>query len=113
MQVPNRSSKEADIYAVNDLKFHPVHYNTVATVGSDGTFCYWEQKGRLGYFGVKKSDRLDQSVTASCFNHDGSVFAYAVGHDLSIDKESFDPTKKTAVFIRSCYEEAKPRPTDD
>ena len=67
-----------EIYAVNDMKFHPVHHNTLVEIGSDGTFCYWDQKRRLGYFEVKKSNRFDQSITASGFNHDGNVFAYTL-----------------------------------
>jgi hypothetical protein len=41
-------------------------------------FFYWDQKRRLGYFEVKKSNRFDQSITASGFNHDGNVFAYTL-----------------------------------
>jgi len=68
-----------DIYPVNDLKFHPVHHNVLSTIGSDGTFCYWDKKA---YIVLKKSEVLDQSLTASCFNHNGNVFAYAGIHAI-------------------------------
>ena len=31
-----------DIYAVNDIAFHPAH-GTLATVGSDGRFSFWDK----------------------------------------------------------------------
>ena len=31
-----------DIYAVNDITFHPIH-GTLATVGSDGRFSFWDK----------------------------------------------------------------------
>merc|ERR1712173_447677 len=34
-----------DIYAVNDIAFHPAH-GTLATVGSDGRFSFWDKDAR-------------------------------------------------------------------
>jgi len=31
-----------DIYALNDIAFHPIH-GTLATVGSDGRFSFWDK----------------------------------------------------------------------
>jgi mRNA export factor len=31
-----------DIYAVNDIAFHPIH-GTLATVGSDGRYSFWDK----------------------------------------------------------------------
>ena len=98
-----------DIFAVNDLKVHPVHHNILSTVGSDGTFGFWDKKERTT---LKKSEQLGQSLTASDFNHNGNVFAYALGYDWSKGHEFNDPLKKkTEIFIRSCVEETKPRST--
>ncbi|KAJ5072521.1 mRNA export factor [Anaeramoeba ignava] len=69
--------KENEIFAVNDIAFHP-KYGTFATVGSDGLFYFWckETKSKL-----KKSIPFENSITRCSFNHDGSIFSFAVGYD--------------------------------
>jgi mRNA export factor len=68
-----------DIYAVNDIAFHPVH-GTLATVGSDGTFSFWDKDARTK---LKSSETMEQSITKCAFNSTGQIFAYAVGYDWS------------------------------
>jgi WD40 repeat protein len=45
----------AEIYAVNTIKFHPVH-GTFATAGGDGTYNFWDkdskQRLRVGAVGA-------------------------------------------------------------
>lgn len=96
-----------DVYAVNDTAFHPVH-GTLATVGSDGTFCFWDKDARTR---LKSSDALDQSITKCGFNANGQIFAYAIGYDWSKGYEHNNPAKKPQIFLRSCYEELKPSVT--
>uniref|UniRef100_A0A1A9ZKZ3 Uncharacterized protein n=1 Tax=Glossina pallidipes TaxID=7398 RepID=A0A1A9ZKZ3_GLOPL len=106
----HRSSGSAgfqDIYAVNDTAFHPIH-GTLVTVGSDGTFCFWDKDARIQ---LKSSETMDQSITKCSFSANGQIFAYAVGYDWSKGHEHFNPTKKPQIFLRSCYEELKPRTT--
>ncbi|KAI9551497.1 hypothetical protein GHT06_021830 [Daphnia sinensis] len=94
-----------DIYAVNDIKFHPVH-GTLATAGSDGRFSFWDKDSRTK---LKTSEQMEQSITACCFNRDGQIFAYAVSYDWSKGHEFNNPQKKNYIFLHSCYEEMKPR----
>merc|ERR1712001_140681 len=68
-----------DIYAVNDIAFHPVH-GTLATVGSDGRFSFWDKDARTK---LKTSEPCEQPITKSAFNKDGQIFAYAVSYDWS------------------------------
>lgn len=68
-----------DIYAVNDIAFHPGH-GTLATVGSDGSYSFWDKDARTK---LKSSETLDQPLTKCAFNHSGQIFAYAVGYDWS------------------------------
>lgn len=106
----HRSSGTAgyqDIYAVNDIAFHPIH-GTLVTVGSDGTFSFWDKDARTK---LKSSETMDQSITKASFNASGHIFAYAVGYDWSKGHEYFNPAKKPQIFLRSCYEELKPRST--
>lgn len=64
---------------VNAISFHPVH-GTLATVGSDGRFSFWDKDARTK---LKTSEQLDQPITACCFNHNGNIFAYASSYDWS------------------------------
>lgn len=102
----NGQSGYQDIYAVNDIAFHPVH-GTLATVGSDGTFSFWDKDARTK---LKSSETMEQSITKCCFNANGQIFAYAVGYDWSKGHEYYNPSKKTYIYLRPCFDELKPRP---
>lgn len=94
-----------DIFAVNDIAFHPVH-GTLATVGSDGRFSFWDKDARTK---LKTSEPMEQSITRCCFNHNGQIFGYAVSYDWSKGHEFYNPQKKNYIFLRPCYDELKPR----
>ena len=64
---------------VNDIAFHPVH-GTLATVGSDGSFSFWDKDARTK---LKPSEAMEQPITCCCFNNNGQIFAYAVSYDWS------------------------------
>ncbi|XP_064626750.1 mRNA export factor-like [Lineus longissimus] len=94
-----------DIYAVNDISFHPVH-GTLATTGSDGRFSFWDKDARTK---LKTSEQLDQPIAASAFNAQGNIFAYAASYDWSKGHEGYDPAKmKPHILLRSCFDELKP-----
>jgi len=63
---------------VNDIHFHP--NGAFATVGSDGTFNFWDkdQKQRLRAF-----PKRDLPIVAGQFSASGEQFAYAVCYDWS------------------------------
>ncbi|XP_077495628.1 ribonucleic acid export 1 [Amblyomma americanum] len=94
-----------EIFAVNDIAFHPVHM-TLATVGSDGKFSFWDKDARTK---LKTSEQMEQPVTRCCFNARGEIFAYAVSYDWSKGYEFHNPQKKNYIFLHSCFEELKPR----
>ncbi|KAG8231511.1 hypothetical protein J437_LFUL011549 [Ladona fulva] len=94
-----------DIFAVNDICFHPVH-GTLATVGSDGRFSFWDKDARTK---LKSSEPMEQPITRCCFNSNGQIFAYAVSYDWSKGHEFYSQLKKNYIFLRSCFEELKPR----
>lgn len=95
-----------DIFAVNDIAFHPQH-GTLATVGSDGKFSFWDKDARTK---LKTSDQLEQPITRCCFSAKGELFAYAVSYDWSKGHEFYSPQKKNHIFLHPCFEELKPRP---
>jgi mRNA export factor len=43
---PQQSNQAQDIYPVNDIAFHP-QFMTLATVGSDGKFSFWDKDNRF------------------------------------------------------------------
>jgi len=94
-----------DIFAVNDITFHPVH-QTLSTVGSDGRFSFWDKDARTK---LKTSEPCEQPITKSAFNKDGQIFAYAVSYDWSKGHEFYNAQKKNYIFLRSCFDELKPR----
>lgn len=64
---------------MNDIAFHPVH-NTLATVGSDGRFNFWDKDVRTK---LKPSEQLNMPITCCGFDHTGKIFAYAGSYDWS------------------------------
>ena len=74
---PNRDI--SSVYAVNDISYHPQH-GTFSTAGSDGTFHFWDGVAKHRLKGFPKTG---DSITATSFNRQGTVFAYAVSYDWS------------------------------
>ena len=70
---------ESIIYAVNAISLHPV-YGTFTTAGSDGTFHVWDKDARHR---LKGPGNAGGPITATAFNRNGSIFAYAVSYDWS------------------------------
>lgn len=99
------NSTPQDIYAVNNIAFHPT-YGTLATVGSDGRFSFWDKDARTK---LKGSEQLSQPISACAINHSGMIFAYAASYDWSKGHESFNPQQKNYIFLRNCTDEMKPR----
>ena len=101
----NDHNKPQDIYAVNGIKFHPT-YGTLATVGSDGKFSFWDKDARTK---LKAGEQLDNTITCCDFNHSGVYFAYASSYDWSKGHEFYNPQQKNYIFIRQVKDELKPR----
>ncbi|CAI5760532.1 unnamed protein product [Candida verbasci] len=74
------SSNESNAYAVNCISFHPI-YGTFSTAGSDGTFCFWDKDAKQR---LKSFPELPGTISATAFNKNGTIFAYAVSYDWSL-----------------------------
>jgi mRNA export factor len=48
---------------------------TFATSGSDGAYNFWDKDSKQR---LKALQRCNQPIPCSAFNHDGTIFAYAV-----------------------------------
>lgn len=94
-----------DIFPVNDISFHPVH-GTLATVGSDGRFSFWDKDARTK---LKGSEAMDNTISRCAFSSRGELFAYAVSYDWSKGHEFSIPNKKNYIFLHPAFEELRPR----
>ncbi|WLF80064.1 RNA export factor gle2 [Lodderomyces elongisporus] len=74
------STSESQAYPVNAISFHPI-YGTFSTAGSDGTFCFWDKDAKQR---LKSFPELPGTVSATAFNKNGTIFAYAVSYDWSL-----------------------------
>lgn len=98
-----------EIYSVNSLCFHPT-LGTFATTGSDGAYNYWDKDSKQRLKSLK--DRYNQPISASCFNKDGSIFAYAVSYDWSKGADAYAQGTPNRILLHAVQEseiKAKPR----
>jgi len=97
-----------NVYSVNAISFHPEH-GTFSTAGSDGTFHFWDgvAKHRL-----KGYPTVGGTISATAFNSNGSIFAYAVSYDWSKGYASNNPQYPNKIMLHPVNgDECKPRPS--
>lgn len=96
-----------DVYAVHDIKINH-EKKTLATVGSDGSFEFWDYvlRSQLMRSNILCGQASD-SITKCSISGDGRVFAYAVGYDWAKGHEYYDPTRKPRIILRSVVEDMK------
>ncbi|KAG6333212.1 hypothetical protein ID866_5881 [Astraeus odoratus] len=105
-QSPN-SKDQSLVYAVNDISFHPVH-GTFSTCGSDGTIHYWDKDARTR---LKSFEPTPGPITATTFNRNGTIFAYAISYDWSKGHSGMTPGHPNKLMLHACKdEEVKRRP---
>eukprot|EP00232_Nephroselmis_pyriformis_P003770 CAMPEP_0182913508 /NCGR_PEP_ID=MMETSP0034_2-20130328/38079_1 /TAXON_ID=156128 /ORGANISM="Nephroselmis pyriformis, Strain CCMP717" /LENGTH=341 /DNA_ID=CAMNT_0025050235 /DNA_START=160 /DNA_END=1182 /DNA_ORIENTATION=+ len=99
---------DQEIYAVNSISFNPVH-GTFATTGADGTYNFWDKDSKQR---LKALQRCNQPIPCGAFNHDGSIFAYAVSYDWSKGAEAHNPqgAANHILLHATCDAEVKARP---
>ena len=100
-------TKKVDVWAVNDINFHPVHTSIFTTAGSDGCIYFWD---RLAHARFYTFPRREGAISASAFSRDGRVFAYAVGYDWAMGYAKNSPTYPLKLMLHPVAdEEVKPR----
>ncbi|GMM31330.1 RNA export factor [Martiniozyma asiatica (nom. inval.)] len=100
------NTKEAHIYALNSIVFHPVH-GTFATAGSDGSFSFWDKDSRHR---LKAFPQLGATIPVTNFNRTGMLFAYALSYDWSKGHEYNNINYMNTVRLHVCKdEEVKPK----
>lgn len=98
---PAAPSQAQDIYAVNDIAFHPI-FQTLATCGSDGKFSFWDKDARTK---LKTPDLTgDQPITCCAIDARGKMFAYAHSYDWHKGHEFNNLSKKNSIHLFDCAE---------
>lgn len=104
---PPNTRDVALVYAVNDISFHPVH-GTFSTSGSDGTFHFWDKDAKHR---LKGYPEVGQSIVATDFNKDGTIFAYAASYDWSKGYAHNTPQSVNKIMLHPITgDECKPKP---
>lgn len=100
------SSNVTNVYAVNDISFHPVH-GTFSTAGSDGTFHFWDKDAKHR---LKGYPNVGGPITATTFNRNGNIFAYAVSYDWSKGYQANTQQQPVKLMLHPVQaDECKPR----
>ena len=90
-----------DVFAVNDISFHPVHH-TFVTAGSDGAYNFWDKDSKQR---LKAMAKCGAPIPCGAFSRDGTIYAYAVSYDWSRGAAEYNPgTSKNQIFLHSPQE---------
>jgi len=97
----------SNVYSVNAISFHSIH-GTFSTAGSDGTFHFWDKDAKHR---LKGYPAVGGTISSTCFNRNGTIFAYAVSYDWSKGYSVNTPQTPNKVMLHPVgVEECKPRP---
>lgn len=91
--------QDSNVYAVNDIAFHPVH-GTFATVGADGGVNFWDKDNKQRLKGFNPTQR---TIPCAAFNAQGNMFAYASSYDWS--KGSMHVQPGNEIFIHAVQDD--------
>lgn len=106
-QTPPNDRNISNVYAVNAISFHPVH-GTFSTAGSDGTFHFWDKDAKHR---LKGYPEVGGTISATDFNHNGNIFAYAVSYDWSKGYSFNTAQTPNKIMLHPIVgDECKPRP---
>lgn len=95
------------VYSVNAISFHPTH-GTFSTAGSDGTYHFWDKDAKHR---LKGYPAVGGTISATDFNRQGTIFAYAVSYDWSQGYSANTPQYPNKIMLHPVVgDECKPRP---
>ncbi|KAI8609222.1 WD40-repeat-containing domain protein [Chytriomyces sp. MP71] len=96
-----------NVHSVNAISFHPT-YGTFSTAGGDGTYSFWDKdsKQRLKLF-----PSVGNTISATAFNRNGTIFAYASSYDWGKGHENYKQGSPNQIFLYAVKDEdVKPKP---
>jgi mRNA export factor len=98
-RIEDAQKKTGECYSVNGFAFNQ-KYNTLVSLGSDGTWTTWNKDHKSKY---KSSKKFPSPMTAGDFSWDGNLLAYAIGYDWSMGAEGAKAKQyQTLMYIRVC-----------
>ena len=104
---PPNQTGISNVYSVNCISFHPEH-GTFSTAGSDGTYHFWDKDAKHR---LKGYPDVGGTISSTCFNRNGTIFAYAVSYDWSKGYSANSPSLPNKVMLHPVLpDECKPRP---
>ncbi|KAJ3416475.1 hypothetical protein HDV05_001633, partial [Chytridiales sp. JEL 0842] len=92
---------DKNVFAVNDIAFHPT-YGTFSTAGADGTFNFWDKDSKQR---LKQFNNVGSQISATAFNRNGTIFAYAASYDWSKGHEHNNPSAGNKIFLHATKDE--------
>ncbi|ORY47836.1 WD40 repeat-like protein [Rhizoclosmatium globosum] len=96
-----------NVHAVNAISFHPT-YGTFSTAGGDGTFSFWDKDSKQR---LKPFPAVGSSISATAFNRNGTIFAYAASYDWGKGHEHYAQGTPNKIFLHATKDEdVKPKP---
>ncbi|KAG0255372.1 hypothetical protein BGZ95_005780 [Linnemannia exigua] len=97
---------KATVYSVNCINWHPIH-GTFSTAGADGSFAFWDKDSRQK---LKTFPKVGSPISTTCFNRNGSIFAYAVSYDWNKGHTGATAQPQNKIMLHSVNEiDVKPR----
>ncbi|GAB7364870.1 hypothetical protein MBLNU230_g5661t1 [Neophaeotheca triangularis] len=106
-ETPANDRNVSNVYSLNDISFHPEH-GTFSTAGSDGTFHFWDKDAKHR---LKGYPNVGGTISATDFNRNGNIFAYAVSYDWSKGYAFNTPGLPNKIMLHPIApDECKPRP---
>jgi cell cycle arrest protein BUB3 len=95
------------VFAVNALDVHPV-YGTLASGGSDGTFCTWDYENMKR---LAQKEGFEPGVSALAFSRDGARVAIASSYtfDQGADKENLMQAPCGVAVVPVAEAEVRPK----
>jgi len=104
---PNGTRDTAHCFSVNAINFHPVQ-GTFSTAGGDGTFHFWDKDAKHRLKGYPETGG---PISATAFNNNGTIFAYAVSYDWSKGYAVNTPQTVNKIMLHPVIDdEVKPKP---
>ncbi|CAO3568549.1 unnamed protein product [Mortierella alpina] len=101
-----RMNDKALVYSVNSINWHPVH-GTFSTAGADGSFAFWDKDSRQKLKGFPKAE---SSISSTCFNRTGTIFAYAVSYDWFKGQSGAAANSRNKIMLHAVNDiDVKPR----
>ncbi|ORX49124.1 WD40 repeat-like protein [Hesseltinella vesiculosa] len=92
----NREEGSNTIHSCNQVSFHPTNPATFTTCGSDGVVVFWNRELKRRNNALPK---VNGTISNTCFNGTGTIFAYAVSYDWHQGAKLHNPNTPPRILL--------------